>query len=626
MVIEKTKYILIGLLALFLHSAVFADGGYSDSPVFELDVCSISLTHYSDSQQIQIDTNPCLSTAFSESQLVEVNSFRVNKAWADSGSVMIINKSAQTRSAGYIRAWDLHDKGIKGNNITIGVIEYSHPYDHCALTGRLLEPLGGDYGETDEDNKTHSLMIAGIAAGKVTEPNWSPPATPYAGIAPLASVKTACVELHPNIILGGMAQWEDEFQGLADNGAEVITCSVGDKFDVWGAENLEEKMNRIVDENKVTVCVAVGDIRKGADIKYDSPVCPANAYNCIAVGALRDSKNNFRSATDPVSYDLLDANSTNGPGRNGICKPDIVAPADAYWPTVLGDWQTFSSGNGQTSAATPHVAGATALLIEAAKNHEADGNDLTFVENGHVDPMAVKSALLTGADKNINALIYDSNWIAVGTRNWQTSGSSQPLDYALGAGGLNVLESYKILLSHDDVIFGKSIKRKTYFDHIAWIEGGISTVTAEVGYLPVGSEFTATLVWNAHPDLINNLDMTVYCDGEMVAESISVIDNVEHVWFDTPRKGNYSIEVRFTAHISGLTELENFALSYRIASNRIIGDFNDDGRIDTTDLGYLSQRWLENTQPFTQADLTGDGTVNFADFCTLAGNWLTGVE
>ena len=617
-------YIMIGFFLAGLCNLAVADGGYDDSDNFPIDVRTQATSHYADSDLFSLNSNPRPSGKYSDSVSISIDSFRVNKAWADSDLVTIITKPAQSRSAEYIGAWDLHNKGIKGDNITIGVIEYSQPYDHYALSGRLLEPLGDDYGETDYENKIHSLMVAGIAAGKIAEPNWSPPATPYYGLAPQASIKTACVELHPSIFLGGMAQWEDEFQGLVDNGAGVITCSVGDRFDTWGAESLEEKINHIVDENKVTICAAVGDISNGIEIKYDSPACPANAYNCIAVGALRDSKNNFRSATDPVSYDLLDDNSTNGPGRNGICKPDIVAPADGYWPAVNGDWQYLTNDTGQTSAATPHVAGAVALLIEAAKNHEATGNDLTFVENGHVDPRAVKSALLTGADKNIKGLVYDSNWIVVGTRNWQTSGPAQPLDYALGAGGLNVLESYKILLNQNDIIFGKSIKRKTCFDHIAWIEGGASTVTAVIGYLPVGSEFTATLVWNAHPDLINNLDMTVYCDGDVVAESISVIDNVEHVWFETPRKGNYSIEVRFITHTS--TDLEYFALSYRIASSRITGDFDDDGKIDMADLGYLSQRWLENTQPFTEADLTGDGMINFADFCTLAGNWFTGVE
>jgi hypothetical protein len=51
------------------------------------------------------------------------------------------------------------------------------------------------------------------------------------------------------------------------------------------------------------------------------------------------------------------------------------------------------------------------------------------------------------------------------------------------------------------------------------------------------------------------------------------------------------------------------------------GDFDCPDGVGWEDLFYLSQRWLQTTNPFEGADITGDSIVNFQDYAILASHW-----
>jgi subtilisin family serine protease len=74
---------------------------------------------------------------------------------------------------------------------------------------------------------------------------------------------------------------------------------------------------------------------------------PADALGALAVGAVN------------WSSDALEIYSSQGPTSDGRIKPDLVAPSAvksvSYAPSIFDG----------TSAATPHVSGAAALILQA---------------------------------------------------------------------------------------------------------------------------------------------------------------------------------------------------------------------------------------------------------------------
>lgn len=235
----------------------------------------------------------------------------------------------------------------------------------------------------------------------------------------------------------------------------------------------------------------------------------ANSYNSIVVGVA--SGNHNRGGTNVYTSERM--------------KPDIVAPIQ------------------YTSHSTPVVSSVGTLLIARA---EAD-SALADAANAP----AVKVLLMAGATKDAFP-------------SWSNS-PTRPLDEVYGAGNLNAYQSYKILLAGKQAPGEQQSARCAGWD---WNEspapGAGNYYRFEISDTQDG-EFSAVLTWNVEPvrqanyygDLdwrlyemdLTNLELRLWTvdesdqPQELVAESLSDIDNVQHIYARNLPAGRYALKV-----------------------------------------------------------------------------------
>ncbi|HEY2329619.1 MAG TPA: S8 family serine peptidase [Verrucomicrobiae bacterium] len=269
-------------------------------------------------------------------------------------------------------------------------------------------------------------------------------------------------------------------------------------------------------------------------------VCaPGTSYNCISVGAYQNGS--FGNSLGPTP-------------DNGRCKPDITALS------------------GETSFSTPQVAGAAALLMQAALRGDGGGDT-----NSASDMRMIKALLLNGAVK-------PGGW---------TNSNSSPLDARYGAGVLNVFNSYQQLAG------GKC----GYIISTTVASGGAHPPTGDAGTVsslngwdfntntsvsvPLAEDAvnhyyfnatngpgnviaTATLVWNRQENQtgINNLDLFLYncASSNLVTCSTSRVDNVEHIFTPNLPPGRYDLQVWKAGGLGIVSAAEPYALAFSFTS------------------------------------------------------------
>ena len=283
----------------------------------------------------------------------------------------------------------------------------------------------------------------------------------------------------------------------------------------------------------------------------DSPLLGGSAYNVISVGRTDGS---HQQGSGPVSGDTL-----YGAGRT---VPTLVAP------------------QGTTSAATPVVAAAAAVLVQTG--HEGgltlSEGSTTIAGIGTIynaeRSETVKAALMAGADRQTANTSTDANISDYRSAGHETVNG---LDSRYGAGQVNIYNSYRILAGGEQRSFqyGRNDIASFGFDHGAI--GGLSGSERTASYFFNASasdlSLFASLVWNLNvsndPQLTSrlyNLDLSLFdvTSNRLVASSASLLDNTENLYFKLLLGNRY--EMRVTTN-----EADNFlwdyALAWRIDTN-----------------------------------------------------------
>jgi hypothetical protein len=311
---------------------------------------------------------------------------------------------------------------------------------------------------------------------------------------------------------------------------------------------------------------------------------PGSGSNSITVGALGNSNVYNTVATfssrGPQDY----ADPVNGTIAGVRAAVDISAPGEnltsAYYGAETGGNRTalggspsgnvggpgfYSGGIGGTSFASPIVAGCVALLDSAARSAP-----VVSANPNARDARVVKAVLLNSADKT------------AGWTNGQASvagvvRTTQGLDWAVGAGRVNLDRAYDQLLSGTADVAGTG---GGVVASQGWDFGSLSITGTSANYvigvpLAAGTPFTATLDWFRDRSLntstlavtdaaFRNLDLEVWdaTFTTLVAASESVYNDVEHLSFVVPSTGLYGIRVTYDGNVFGPTGTEPFGLAW----------------------------------------------------------------
>ncbi len=179
------------------------------------------------------------------------------------------------------------------------------------------------------------------------------------------------------------------------------------------------------------------------------------------------------------------------------------------------------------------------------------------------DPRVIKAVLLNSARPL-------ANWTNNATRVGDTWTTTQPLDYKQGAGQIALDRAYV----QYDAPSQSGVVEETGWDLNTVAEGSPLDYPIYVR-LEENTPFVATLVWFMDRDVLGydpaaadpfagstlvdnsfaNLDLELWSTDaqndplDLVAESISSVDSVEHVRFDIPRTDHYLLRVKWTSEV-----------------------------------------------------------------------------
>ncbi|WP_117208858.1 S8 family peptidase [Allorhizocola rhizosphaerae] len=285
------------------------------------------------------------------------------KVWLDGVLRPVLDTSVP--QIGAPAAWQA---GLTGAGVTMAVLDTSIDDTHPHLAGRVAGRMNFTEGtEDDRDTNGHGTHVASIMAGAK-------------GVAPGANLLDAkvCVEwgCPESWVLAAM-HW-----AVAQQRAKVVNLSLSG-WDTPGIDPLEEAVDTLSAQFGTLVVIAAGN-----EGPFPSSVgTPGSADAALTVGAIDD-------AGEPASF------SSRGPrlGDDGL-KPDITAPGVDITAARSKDSPGASShvALSGTSMATPHVAGAAALL--AQRHPQWTGGQLKATLMASARPHATASVFTQGAGR-----------------------------------------------------------------------------------------------------------------------------------------------------------------------------------------------------------------------------------
>lgn len=246
-----------------------------------------------------------------------------------------------------IGAHDAWTAGYDGTGVTVAVLDTGVDTEHPDLVDQLLAAESFVEGMSAQDGNGHGTHVAATVLGTGAASDGQ-----YVGVAPGATLVSGRVcndagRCSFSSLIAGI-EW-----AAVEMGADVVSMSLSSGYSD-GTDPLSQAVDRLSETTGALFVAAAGN--NGVDVSVGSP---AAADSALAVAAT-------------TKTDALASFSSRGPRWGDMAlKPDIAAPGvDIVAARASGtgagvpvnEWYTSLQG---TSMATPHVAGAAAILAQA---------------------------------------------------------------------------------------------------------------------------------------------------------------------------------------------------------------------------------------------------------------------
>ncbi|WP_330347215.1 S8 family serine peptidase [Streptomyces sp. NBC_00582] len=292
---------------------------------------------------------------------------KVEKVWLDGRRQVSLDRSVP--QIGAPTAWDA---GFDGTGVKVAVLDTGVDRGHPDLAGRVIahRNFSDPASEDTVDANGHGTHVASTIAGTGAESQGR-----YKGVAPGARI------LDGKILDDRGYGWDSDIiagmEWAVAEDADIVSMSLGGT-DTLGVDPLEETVNRLSATTDTLFVIAAGNAGYAGESTVGSP---GSAESALTVGAVDKD-------------DQLADFSSRGPrvGDGGL-KPDLTAPGvditaaasttseiEDHYPSGTPGYATLSG----TSMATPHVAGAAALL--AQEHPDWTGERIKAVLTGSTEP------------------------------------------------------------------------------------------------------------------------------------------------------------------------------------------------------------------------------------------------